>query len=126
MGKTLLYLFLAIMASACMASLVMIFGPILYVEIAQPKRVEPSDIRLAAYFSLSIFILALGVIGFSIPRSVLSRVKCGLLFVLLPCLAALVLPALGVSYRGVMLALALLAIPAVYQAIVSRSKGALG
>ncbi len=124
MGKAILYLFFAIMLSATVALLVMLFGPVLYVEAMRVTRVLPSDVRVAAYFSLSIFVIILVTISFAIPRTALSGTKQFLFFIAMPCMVTWMFPRLGVSYFATLVTLAVIAVPACYQVIVSHRKAA--
>ncbi len=122
MGKAILYLFFAAMLSAMLAFLVMIFGPILYLEAMRVMQVTPLDVRVAAYFSLSIFVIVLVMISFAIPRTALSGPKQFLFFIAAPFAVTWMFPRLGVSYFTTLVTLAVIAVPACYQVIVSHRK----
>lgn len=126
MGKTILYLFFAAMLSATLALLVMLFAPMLYLEVTQLSRAAPVNVRVAAYFSLMLFVTVIAVVALGIPTKTVSVAKRLLFFLVLPTAIAWLMPTLGFTYFTTLVVLAILAVPACYQVIVSHRKSASG
>ena len=124
MGKTILYLFFATMLSVTLALLVMLFAPMLYLELTQLSRAAPVNVRVAAYFSLMLFVTIIAVVSLGIPAKTVSPVKRFLFFLVLPTAIAWLMPTLGFTYFATLVVLAVVAVPVCYQVIVSHRKSA--
>lgn len=124
MGKTILYLFFATLLSATLALFVMLFAPVLYVEATKITRAVPVDVRVAAYFSLMLFVTITAVVALGIPAKAVSPMKRFLFFLALPTAVAWLMPMFGFTYFATLVVLAVLAVPAVYQVMVSHRKSA--
>lgn len=124
MGKTILYLFFAAMLSTALAFLVMFFAPVLYVEATKLSRAVPVDVRVAASFSLTLFVVIIYAVSLAIPAGTVSPMKRFLFFLVLPAAAARLLLMFGLSYFATLVVLTILAVPACYQVIVSHRTSA--
>ncbi len=122
MGKTILYLFFAATLSAALAFLVMLLAPVLYVEATKLSQAVPVNVRVAASFSLTLFVVIIYAVSLAIPAGTVTPMKRFLFFLALPAVVARLLLIFGLSYFATLVVLAILAVPACYQVIVSHRK----